>query len=177
MLKLDDDLRIASRTAASQAWLDVLLPPEPDERAIPASVYNVAAQFLATEQGIDEHQAFTRTHLADGFWLTLRAARLSADEPHPDAPADGAPALVVAIEEASGAERLSVSAAPSASALANISSSDCLPPAATRARWRQMSLSEHTIQDHLKSIFAKTAARDRVTLLSRALGTRAEANR
>ena len=106
VLKLDDDLRIASRTAASQAWLDVLLPPEPDERAIPASVNKLAAQFLATEQGIDEHQAFTRTHLADGFWLTLRAARLSADEPHPDAPADGAPALVVAIEEASGAERL-----------------------------------------------------------------------
>jgi DNA-binding NarL/FixJ family response regulator len=37
---------------------------------------------------------------------------------------------------------------------------------------REMSLSEHTIQDHLKSIFAKTAAHDRVTVLSRALGTR-----
>ena len=47
----------------------------------------------------------------------------------------------------------------------------------TRAMARQMSLSEHTIQDHLKSIFAKTDARDRVTVLSRALGTRREANR
>jgi hypothetical protein len=37
---------------------------------------------------------------------------------------------------------------------------------------RQMSLSEHAVQDHLKSIFAKTGARDRVTLLSCALGTR-----
>jgi hypothetical protein len=37
---------------------------------------------------------------------------------------------------------------------------------------RQMSLSEHTVQDHLKSIFAKTESRDRITLLSRALGTR-----
>jgi DNA-binding CsgD family transcriptional regulator len=46
----------------------------------------------------------------------------------------------------------------------------------TRAMARQMSLSEHTIQDHLKSIFAKTGARDRVTVLSRALGTRREAN-
>jgi DNA-binding NarL/FixJ family response regulator len=42
----------------------------------------------------------------------------------------------------------------------------------TRALARQMSLSEHTVQDHLKSIFAKTDARDRITLLSRALGTR-----
>ena len=31
--------------------------------------------------------------------------------------------------------------------------------------------SEHTVQDHLKSIFAKTEARSRRTLLSRALGT------
>jgi len=42
----------------------------------------------------------------------------------------------------------------------------------TRAMARQMSLSEHTVQDHLKSIFGKTGARDRVTVLSRALGTR-----
>jgi DNA-binding NarL/FixJ family response regulator len=37
-----------------------------------------------------------------------------------------------------------------------------------------MPLSEHTIQDHLKSIFTKTDARDRVTVLSRALGTRGD---
>lgn len=45
----------------------------------------------------------------------------------------------------------------------------------TRTMARQLSLSEHTIQDHLKSIFAKTGAHDRVTLLSRALGTRRRA--
>jgi len=83
VLTLDDDLQIMSRTAASQAWLDVLLPPEPDQRAIPASVYNVAAQLLAAEEGVDEHPAFTRTHLSDGFWLTLRAARLYSDVPRP----------------------------------------------------------------------------------------------
>ena len=32
---------------------------------------------------------------------------------------------------------------------------------------RQMSLSEHTVQDHLKSIFTKTGAHDRVTVLLR----------
>jgi DNA-binding CsgD family transcriptional regulator len=42
----------------------------------------------------------------------------------------------------------------------------------TRAMGRRMSLSEHTVRDHLKSIFAKTGARDRITVLSRALGTR-----
>jgi len=34
-----------------------------------------------------------------------------------------------------------------------------------------MFLSEHTVQDHLKSIFAKTSARSRRALLSRAVGT------
>jgi DNA-binding CsgD family transcriptional regulator len=36
---------------------------------------------------------------------------------------------------------------------------------------RRMFLSEHTVQDHLKSIFAKTATRTRRALLARALGT------
>jgi len=44
----------------------------------------------------------------------------------------------------------------------------------TRAMARRMKVSEHTVQDHLKSIFAKTGGRDRVTVLSRALGTRPE---
>jgi hypothetical protein len=33
----------------------VLLPPEPSEQAVPASVYNVAAQLLSAEEGIDDH--------------------------------------------------------------------------------------------------------------------------
>jgi DNA-binding CsgD family transcriptional regulator len=40
----------------------------------------------------------------------------------------------------------------------------------TRELARRMFLSEHTVQDHLKSIFAKTSAHNRRTLLSRALG-------
>jgi len=34
-----------------------------------------------------------------------------------------------------------------------------------------MFVSQHTVQDHLKSIFAKTATRNRRTLLARALGS------
>jgi len=177
VLTLDDDLRISSRTAASQAWLNVLLPPEPDERAIPASIYNVAAQLLAAENGIDDHPASARTHLAGGFWLTVRAARLSSDE-KPGALADRGAPLVVTIEEASAAERLDLFSRSFGLTAREHELLGLLATGSdTRAMARQMSLSEHTIQDHLKSIFAKTGARDRVTVLSRALGTRREANR
>jgi DNA-binding CsgD family transcriptional regulator len=178
VLTLDDDLRIASRTAASRAWLEVLLPPGPGEQAVPASVYNVAAQLLAAEEGVDDHPASTRTHLADGFWLTLRAARLSSDEPRPSAPASGSAGLVVTIEEASAAERLELFGRAFGLTAREYQLLGLLATGSdTRAMARQMSLSEHTIQDHLKSIFTKTGSRDRVTVLSRALGTRREASR
>ena len=40
----------------------------------------------------------------------------------------------------------------------------------TRQVAQQMFVSEHTIQDHLKSIFAKTGTNNRRTLLARAVG-------
>jgi len=43
--------------------------------------------------------------------------------------------------------------------------------AATRDIARLMFVTEHTVQDHLKSIFAKTATRTRRALLARVLGT------
>ena len=171
VLTLDDDLRITSRTAASQAWLDVLLPPEPDEQAIPASVYNVAAQLLAAEEGVDHHPASARTHLAGGFWLTLRAARLSSGQ-EPPTSAGGGATIAVTIEETSAADRLDLfSRAFGLTAREHELLSLLATGSDTRAMARQMSLSEHTVQDHLKSIFTKTGARDRVTVLSRSLGT------
>jgi DNA-binding CsgD family transcriptional regulator len=172
VLTLDGDLRITGRTAASQAWLDVLLPPGPGRFAIPASVYNVAAQLLAAGEGIDDHPPFARTHLADGIWLTLRAAALGATE-HADAARSAGAALVVTIEETSASDRLDLFArafgctARETELLALLAADSD-----TRAMARRMHLSEHTVQDHLKSIFAKTGARDRVSVLARALGSK-----
>jgi DNA-binding CsgD family transcriptional regulator len=175
-LTLDDDLRIVGRTAASKAWLDVLLPPGPGEQAIPASVYNVAAQLMAADDGIDDHPACARMHLADGFWLTLRAARLSrgssGQPPGAPAGADGGPTIIVTIEEASAADRVDLFTRVFGLTVREHELLGLLATGSdTRAMARQMSLSEHTVNDHLKSIFAKTGARDRVTLLARALGT------
>jgi DNA-binding CsgD family transcriptional regulator len=172
VLTLDDGLRITSRTAASQDWLAALLPPDPGSHAVPASVYNVAAQLLAIEAEVDDHPASTRTHLSDGFWLTLRAARIADIEPQPIAPDPSTPGIVVTIEETSATERLELFGRAFALTPREYELVGLLATGAdTRAMARQMALSEYTVQDHLKSIFTKTGARDRITLLARALGT------
>ncbi len=170
-LTLDEDLRITSRTAASQAWLDLLLPPEPGALAVAASVYNVAAQLLALESGIDDHPASTRTHLADGFWLTLRAARTAPVEQQDDRRGPMA-VMIVTIEEASAAERLELFGRALALTAREFELLGLLAAGGdTRSIARSMRVSEHTVQDHLKGIFAKTGSRDRVSVLARALGT------
>ena len=175
VLTLDEDLQITSRTAASQSWLNVLLPPGPEGSAIPASVYNVAAQLLALEAGVDDRPASTRVHLGDGFWLTLRAARLASDPPESNSLAPGTGGIVVTIEEASATERLDLFARAVGLTAREYELLGRLATGSdTRAMASQMSLSEHTIQDHLKSIFTKTGSRDRVSVLSRALGTKGD---
>ena len=132
----------------------------------------MAAQLLAAEQGVDHHPAYARTHLAGGFWLTLRAARLSSGQKRPTYAGGGA-AIVVSIEETSAADRLDLfSRAIGLTTREHELLSLLATGSDTRAMARQMSLSELTVQDHLKSIFTKTGARDRVTVLSRSLGTR-----
>jgi DNA-binding CsgD family transcriptional regulator len=178
-LTLDEGLQITSRTAASQSWLDALLPPGPQGHAIPASVYNVAAQLLAVEAGIDDRPASTRVHLSDGFWLTLRAARLASDPPESDSLTPGSGSgpgnIVVTIEEASATERMDLFSRAVGLTSREYELLGWLATGSdTRAMARQMSLSEHTIQDHLKSIFTKTGSRDRVSVMSRALGTKSD---
>jgi len=162
---VDDELKVVSQTPASQQWLQMLLPSGNDRPPVPASVYNVAAQLLAIEQAVDSNPATARVHLADGFWVTLRAARMTAAEP------DGTALLAVTMEETSPVDRLEIFtrafglSAREAELLGWLArGSD------TRDLARRMLVSQNTIQDHLKSIFSKTGSHSRRTLLSRALG-------
>ena len=129
------------------------------------SVYNVAGQLQAIEQGVDGHPATARVHLSNGFWVTLRAARLTRSEQVQLA------VIAVTIEETSPVDRLEVfGRAYGLSARETELMSLLATGSDTRDLASRMFLSENTIQDHLKSIFAKTSSRNRRTLLSRALG-------
>ena len=165
VLLLDDGLAVLSQTPASRAWLQILLPSTTDRAPVPASVYNVAGQLLAIEQGVDSHPATARVHLSKGFWVTLRAARLDRSDA-----AQGA-VVAVTIEETSPLDRLEIFARAFGLSVRESELMSLLATGSdTRDIARRMALAEHTIQDHLKSIFAKTSSHNRRTLLSRALG-------
>ncbi len=166
VLLLSPDLTLLGQTPATERYLQVLIPPAPGTAPIPASAYNVGAQLLAVEAGVDRNPPTARVHLADGLWLTLRAARLG------DSGASGDRDIAVSIEETSTAERVALfGRAFGLSARERELLGHLTTGTDTRELARRMFLSEHTVQDHLKSIFAKTAVDNRRTLLSRALGT------
>jgi DNA-binding CsgD family transcriptional regulator len=163
VLLLSPDLVVRARTPQTQRYLKALVPPEEGQAPVPAGAYNVAAQLLATEAGADRHPPVARVPLTAGRWLTLRAARIGADDiENRD--------IAVSIEPAAPGDRVSVFARACGLSRRETELLDHLVSGAdTRDIARLMFVSEHTVQDHLKSIFAKTATRSRRTLLARAL--------
>jgi DNA-binding CsgD family transcriptional regulator len=164
VLLLSPDLVVRAQTPQTQRYLSVLVPPEEGRAPVPAGAYNVAAQLLAAEAGTDGHPPAARVHLAAGRWLTLRAARIGAgDTGHGD--------IAVSVEPAAPGDRVSVFARACGLSRRETELLDHLVPGAgTRDIAGLMFVSENTVQDHLKSIFAKTATRSRRSLLARALG-------
>lgn len=165
VLVLSPELEVRAQTPETNHYLSVLLPPDGDRPPVPAAAYNVAAQMLAVEAGVDGHPPSARVHLAGGVWLTLRAARIgtpgSADVQD----------IAVTIETTAPAERMTLFARACA---LTARETELLRHLATGLDTRRvaerMLVSEHTVQDHLKSIFAKTGAGTRRSLLARALG-------
>jgi DNA-binding CsgD family transcriptional regulator len=161
VLVLSSELEVRAQTEETDRYLRALVPPEDERRPVPSGAYNVAAQLLAVEAGVDDHPPWARVHLAGGVWLTLRAARIG----------DTQPDIAVTIETASPAERTDLFAralglsAREAELLGHL-----VAGADTRTIAERMFVSEHTVQDHLKSIFAKSGTRNRRTLLARATG-------
>ena len=166
VLVLSADLQVRSQTPQTMAYLQTLVPPAEGRRPIPAVAYNVGAQLLAVEDGIDSNPPMARVHVADGLWMTARAGRLDGQG------AARTRDIVVTLEESSGAERLDVFcravglSAREREVLEHLAAGE-----GTREVAGGMFLSENTVQDHLKSIFAKSGVRSRRALLSRALGS------
>ena len=166
VLLLNGDLEVRAQTPETQDYLRMLVPPAGDYPPIPASAYNVAGQLLANEPEVDRHPPSARVHLSDGLWVTLRAARIG------DTGTPGDRDIAVTVEETSPTERVGVfSRSFGLSAREAELIGHLVTGSDTRELAQQMFLSEHTVQDHLKSIFTKTSTHSRPTLVSKALGT------
>ena len=166
VLLLTSGLEVVRATPGTRDPLRLLVPRDDDRPPVPAGAYNVAAQLLAVEAGVDIRPPTARVHLADGLWLTLRAARLE------DEPSRAARDIAVTIEDCTPAERISLFARCCALSEREHELLGHLAAGGdTREIGERMYLSAHTVQDHLKSVFAKTGTRSRRTLLARAVGS------
>ena len=160
---LDAKLRVLSRTTWARDALQRLNPPDEPMPAIPAAVYNVAAALLALEDGVPVGPPWSRVHLGHGRWITLRAARMDDG--------GGEAGVVVTLEPTTVDERREVFALAHGLSPREREVLDALAGGAdTAALAAALFLSEHTVQDHVKAVLAKTGTTSRQALLARATG-------
>lgn len=165
VLVLSPQLQVMAQTPDTEAYLRTLIPPVGDRNAIPAAAYNVAAQVLAAEAGIDSHQPSARVHLHGGVWLSVRATRIDSSAALAERD------IAVSIEKASTAMRRDLFTRSHALSPRETEVVERISQGAdTRTIAEALFVSENTVQDHLKSIFAKTGARNRRTILARIAG-------
>lgn len=158
VLLLGPDLEVRRLTQEAEAGLRALLPTEASRRPVPAAAYNVAAQLLAVEAGADGHRAMARTAVSPGEWISVQAARLGED-------------IAVTIGPVEQRERWTLFCRTHGLSERETQIVTCLAEGDdTRTMAARLHLSEHTVQDHLKSTFAKTGVNSRRELLARARG-------
>ena len=61
---LSPDLEVRAQTAETDRYLRTLVPPDEGRRPVPSGAYNVAAQLLAVQSGVDDHPLSARVHLS-----------------------------------------------------------------------------------------------------------------
>jgi DNA-binding CsgD family transcriptional regulator len=163
VILLSGRLEVIDQTPQTDTHLRTLLPTESHASPEAAAAFNVAAQLLAVEDGVDDAPAQARTHLTGTRWLSLRAARLSGDREQAT--------IVVTVEPILPGDRLDLYARTvgltrrETELLHRLASGSSTQQLAT-----QMALSQYTVQDHLKSVFAKTNTSSRSVLVAHALG-------
>ena len=76
VLLLAENLDVQAQTPPTADYLRALVPGPPQAPPVPAVAYNVAAQLLAREAGVDDHPAWARAQLAGDRLVTVRADRV-----------------------------------------------------------------------------------------------------
>lgn len=150
---LDDQLIVRSLTGAAAEWFDLL---GASGEGAPIVLMSVAAQTLSMAR-----PQSVAVVVGDGSWASVHASPLHGPGPEAVAvvveaahPGDAFPAFAAAVQLTPRETEVA------AAALRGLSD---------RAIARSLQLSEYTVQDHLKSVYAKTGARGRADLIARLL--------
>jgi DNA-binding CsgD family transcriptional regulator len=165
VLVMGPDLQVRVQTASAADALLRLNRPDDPIPVVPAAAYHVAAALVAAEQHMWTGPPWSRVHLGGTRWLTLKAERIGLDTG--EAPRD----IAISIESSTPVDRADVFARAHALSAREAEVLTLLGGGAdSRQIAARLVLSEHTVNDHVKAILAKTGTRTRQILLSRALG-------
>jgi DNA-binding CsgD family transcriptional regulator len=158
LVLLDDELRPLAETAAWRSWVDTL--PAANMYAafqmLPAMVYPVAT-LARSRDGTSGFRALERA--TDGSWVVVEAAALEGN---------GNATIAVTLRRATPHEtfdrlcRLCALTSRERQVVAAL-----LTGVDTRSASADLAISHHTVQDHLKSVFAKVGIRSRRELVAR----------
>ena len=164
VLVLDSDLEVRASTPGARAWLGQLIPPSLEfaDVAGMAVVYNVASRALArSTTGGGPHTvgggspARVRVRSAAGAWAIVEADHLD--------PLEGTVAVTIRPAAAHDVLDLRLLAYDLTAREREITTA-LLDGGDTRAVSQRLFLSPHTVNDHLKAIFAKVGVRTRKEL-------------
>jgi DNA-binding CsgD family transcriptional regulator len=158
VIVLDWDLRVVGWTGGARNWAEAL--PAASLFAawgmLPAAVYPAA---VLARSGSGAHETHALQRAVDGRWVKIEAAPLDGE--------DGG-RIAVVLRGAAPAETFELLCRAYAFTTreqqvvaAMIAGAD------TYAMTRRLAISRHTVQDHLKSVFAKVGVRSRREVLAR----------
>ena len=157
---LGPDLAVRVQTAGAADALLRLNPPDEPMPPIPAAVYNIGAALIAIENGVGVGPAWSRVCLGGSRWVTVKADRIGGGD------------IAVSIEPSTASERMDLFGRSHA---LSTRESEVLALLGAGMDSREMAaelvISEHTVNDHVKAMLAKSGARTRQVLLSRARGS------
>ena len=155
---LGPDLVVRTQTQGAAEALLRLNPPDEPMAPIPAAAYNIGAALLAEEHGVSVGEPWARVHLGGSRWVTVKASRLGTD-------------IAVSIEPSTPPERMDLFARSFGFSARETEVFHLLGTGLdSKEIAAVLVLSEHTVNDHVKALLAKSGSRTRQMLLSRALG-------
>jgi DNA-binding CsgD family transcriptional regulator len=161
LVVLADDWTVESMTPGVEQWLADLPDGDWEQGRLPSAVAAVAGQALRTAAGADlpGEVAFTRVMSRGGRWIVLHGAALVSG---------GSPRAAVIIEPAHPARLM-----PLLMAAYQLTDRErdvtrlVLQGSSTTVIAESLVISPHTVQQHLKHVFAKTGVRSRRDLVGK----------